>query len=107
MVDVVRSDWLKAFFLLLFWWVPPAYFALSAINKKIRSLRGIKDERVYPEETVFLKESYGKWVTKKTSSQLGVIFTWDMTGVISKYLIISRSKIVLTALDLIVVRSIL
>ncbi|CAD7941072.1 unnamed protein product [Amoebophrya sp. A25] len=49
MVDFLRSEWLKALFLLLFWWSLPVYYAISAVNRFVRYVRGTRDRNHYDD----------------------------------------------------------
>ncbi|CAD7949427.1 unnamed protein product [Amoebophrya sp. A120] len=84
-ISALQSDWLKALFLLLFWWMLPFYYLISALNKLVRDCRGVSDQQYYdPEKTFFLPDPWHSRCTKACSAQLGHVAQWNKTSVISK-----------------------
>mmetsp|Transcript_16658 Transcript_16658/g.41232 ORF Transcript_16658/g.41232 Transcript_16658/m.41232 type:complete len:622 (+) Transcript_16658:2185-4050(+) len=86
-IEALQSDWLKAFFFLLFWWTLPFYYLISVANKLVRRLRGVEDQQEWGEDDgkTFLPEPFHRHATKHCSAQLGAIYhTWNKTSVISK-----------------------
>ena len=80
MLGLLKSDWIKGFGLLIFPYWLPIYALITAINKFVRTCRGIEDKRDYSGIPLLQTQC----LTKQGSRFFKRLSTWNWTSIIGK-----------------------